>query len=131
MAKEKLSGRALTTHLREIMASVHTTDLLDGEMVLTTKSERLAEILCERALGWEDVEEVPDSSAKKGYRSRKVKHKPEKWAIVMVYERLEGKAPTALEDKTPGITVTDRVSELAVERINDLTEEETQDGSDS
>ena len=130
MANDKLSGRALTEKLREIMASYHTGDLNEaGEMQMITKGERLAEILADRALGWVETETIEDKKVPGGVREKVTKHKPEKWAIVMVYERMEGKTPTAIEDKNPGITVADKVSELAVTRINALTAEETDDGS--
>ncbi len=129
MAKDKLSNRALTTRLRELMASVHTSDINDdGEVVMTTKAERLAELLADRALGWEEQVTVPNKKVPGGIEEKTVVHKPEKWAMVMVYERLEGKTPVAMPDETKGLTVSDKVSELAVTRINDLTEQETQDG---
>ena len=128
MAKEKISSRALTEKLREIMAEIHTTDLKDGEMVMKTNCERLAEILADRALGWDEEVEIADKKVPGGVKRKQVKHPPEKWAIVMVYERMEGKTPTAVADETSGIKVADKVSELAVDAINRLTEEETTDG---
>ena len=130
MAREKLSGSALTKHLREIMASYHDSGLnADGEMVMMTKAEALASILADRALGWDEEVEVRDKKKPGNVEMVVKKHPPEKWAIVMVYERMEGKTPTALADETKGLTVSDKVSELAVESINRLTDEETEDGS--
>ena len=136
MAKETLSGNKLTKHLREIMASYHeggTSLNEDGEIVMQTKAEALAEILADRALGWEEEVQVKDK--KTDAVTNVIKHHPpEKWAIIMVYERMEGKTPTALADETKGLTAADRVSELAVTAINELTEAETEeddDGSDS
>lgn len=127
MTSERITNTALTKHLREIMASIHTSDLNeDGEMVFTTKVERLAEIVADRALGWSEEVEV---KKKNGQGEMMTKHHPpEKWAIIMVYERMEGKTPTAVADDNKGLTVTDKVSELAVKAINNLTEEETKDG---
>ena len=111
------------------MASVHTTFLNDqGEVDMVTKSERLAELLIDRALGWEETVEAADPKVPGDTITTVLKHKPEKWAIVMVYERLEGKTPMAIADATDTPKVVDRVSDLAIKSVNALTEEETDDG---
>ena len=128
MSKEKLSGSALTKHLREIMASYHDSRLNDdGDMVMFTKAEALAEILADRALGWDEELEIEDKKVPGKVTKVMKKHPPEKWAIVMVYERMEGKTPTALADETKGLTAAERVGELAVTAINDLTDRETEE----
>lgn len=126
--KEKFSNRALTERLRELMAEVHDSHLGDeGELTMVTKGERLAEILVERALGWDEVT-IEETDIPGAIREKTVKHKPERWAIEMCYDRLEGKTPQALTDETVGLSATDKISELAKRKINTLTEEETKNG---
>lgn len=129
--KERVSNRALTDKLRELMASVHTTRLNDeGGVDMISKSERLAELIADRALGWEETVDVPDKKVSGRTVSTVVRHKPEKWAIVMVYERLEGKTPMAVADVQDTPKVADRVSDLAKKSVNALTEEETEEEPD-
>lgn len=125
MAKAKFSNRALTEKLRELMASVHDTRLNeDGEAEYVTKGERLAELICDRALGWEDTELV-DTDVPGQKQEVTKKHRPERWAMELVWDRLEGKTPQALSDDTDRLTAADKVSELAKTKINKLTEETT------
>ena len=56
---------------------------------------------------------------------KEVWHKAERWAIEMVWERIEGRTPQALVDDKKGLTVADKVNELAVDRVNKLTKEQT------
>ena len=87
MAREKYSSRALTNKLREIMASVHTTNLVDGEMTFVAKGERLAEILADRAHGWTEIELI-EGEVHGQITEKKTWHKPERWAIEMAWERM-------------------------------------------
>lgn len=130
MAKAKYNSRELTNRLRELLAEVHDTILNDDkEAVLITKGEALAELLMNRALGW--IEEVIEESGISGKTiTRKVIHSPERWAIELIYDRTEGKSPQALPDDKGGLTATDRVSELARKKVNQLTEEATAGESD-
>jgi hypothetical protein len=125
--REKFSNRALTLKLREIMAEVYDSKLEDEKWTMTSKGERLAEILVDRAIGWK--EEVTVKTDVPGQvETTIVQHKPERWAIEMCYDRLEGKTPQALADETTALTAADKVEELSKSRINALTEEETKDG---
>lgn len=107
----KYSTRQLTQYLRTLAADVET---IDGEGNLITKGEALARLLFKKALGYET--EDPDDPGKKVY------HKPEAWAMQMIWERLEGKAPIAMTDEKSGLSVENRVDELAVQRLNSYAE---------
>jgi hypothetical protein len=121
--KAKIDNRALTTKLREMAAEVHDVEIVDeetGEIQVITRIESLATKLWNRALGWieEVVEEDDDVPGK--VRERKIVHKPEQWAMQLLYDRLEGRVPQALPDDGPGITAADKVGELAKSKINSM-----------
>lgn len=80
----------------------------DGTVI--TKAEAMAMLLWNYALGWEEAD--PDDPKKT------IKHKPQQWAISLIYDRLEGKAPSAVEDTSGTMTAADKVSELAKNNLN-------------
>lgn len=104
------SSKALTGHLRALSKEAESI-ADDGEII--TKAEALAMLLWQYALGWEEAD--PDDP------NKTVMHRPAQWAIQMVYDRLEGKAPAAIEDGSGTMTAADKVSELAKTSVNALT----------
>lgn len=110
-------GDSLTQNLRRLRDEAHTID--DGGDPLT-KGEALAVLLWHKALGYKEKVVHEDS---RGNMARKdVTHKPEAWAIQLIYERLEGKTPLQIIDEGGKLRVEDRVDELAKARVNELAE---------
>lgn len=108
-APKPYSNRELTQHLRALAAEAIT---IDNNGNVVTRGEKLASDLWERAIGYESKDpKDPDKI---------VKHAPEAWAIQLIYERMEGKSPTALPDEAGGMKVTDRVDELHKDRLNQM-----------
>lgn len=106
--KFKFNTRQLTQHLRELAVEAETmTD--EGEII--TKSEALAQLLWKKALGWKEIVKGIDGE-------ETILHKPEAWAIQMIYERMEGKAPIALIDEKQQLTASERISDLARTKLN-------------
>jgi len=108
--RQRYSSRQLTQHLREMAAEALT---IDDEGSLVTRGEALAALLWKKALGYESV----DSET-----SEVTYHKPEAWAIQLIWERMEGKAPVAIPDDKGIMKIAERVSELAKNRINSFAE---------
>lgn len=124
MPHAKYDNRALTRKLRELAATVHDTRMNDdGEVEYLSKGEALAEELFKSALGWFE-EVIVEGDVPGQVITKKVWHKPEAWAKQFIWDRLEGKSPTALPDDKGGMTVKDKVSDLAVARVNKLTKEQ-------
>jgi len=98
--------RQLTKYLRELVGEVHTVDD-DGGVI--TKGEALAQLLWNKALGYL----VMDPKKKE-----EVYSKPESWAIQLIFERLEGKTPSDPMDDAHRPSIAERVSEIAVSRLN-------------
>ena len=101
------TSKQLTLHLRQLSAEAHSI-ADDGDVI--TKAEAMALLLWNYALGWEEAD--PDDPEKT------IQHKPQQWAISLIYDRLEGKAPTAIEDMSGTMTTADKVSELAKNNLN-------------
>lgn len=114
---KKYNTRELTNRLRELAAEAHTI-ADDGELI--SKGEALAKLLFDKALG--HVETRVDEEGEK----HEVIHKPESWAIQLIYDRLEGKTPQAAEhDDETKVKALDQVRELAKARLNDAAEAAT------
>lgn len=116
MAKKsagKVSNKTLLTrHLKELAATL--SDQMGDDGNALTRAEALAKVIWDRAIGWKEMDD----------QGKEVKHKPEPWAVSLVYERLEGRCPTA-EDvgSNKGTSVAEKVGDLSRVKINKLTEE--------
>lgn len=107
----KLPGKTvLTRHLKELAGSL-SERICDKDGHALTKAEALAAVIWDRALGWVEVKDD----------GTKVPHSPEPWAVALVFERMEGRAPTAQDVGGNKGTVADRVSELGKTKINALS----------
>jgi hypothetical protein len=113
MADKRLSAIALTNHLRQLAAEVVEV-LPDGTQV--TRNEKLAELIWKQALGF--AEEIKDEWG----NTKTVTHKPVSWAQQYLYERIDGKAPIAAPESQSGVRASDRVRDLARNRLNALAE---------
>mgnify|MGYP006272615441 CR=1 FL=1 len=118
---KKYNSRQLTENLRQLAAEAHDWSMEDGAI---TKGEALAKLLWKKALGY--TEETTDDEG----NTKQVYHKPEAWAIQLVYERMEGKTPQAIQDDEGNKRkAKDEVRDLAKARLNDLAK--TAKGSES
>lgn len=110
MAKS-INTRNLTKHLNVLGMEAH--DVLpDGTPM--SREEKLARLLWDRALGYEEETRDADGNRKT------IKHKPEAWAMQYIYERKEGKTTPAPQEDNQRIKASDRVRELAQERLNQI-----------
>jgi len=105
----------LTNHLRELAAEVHDwvqdpDDPTDGRII--TRGEALARLLFRKALGYS--EEIVDDEGNKTVKE----HRPEAWAIQLIWDRVEGKTPQAITEDTRRIKAVEKVRELAKARLN-------------
>lgn len=110
---KKYNSRELTNHLRELAAEAHD---MTAEGDLLTKGEALARLLFQKALGFS--EEIVDDE---GFRSVLL-HKPEPWAIQLIYDRIEGKTPQAITEDESRIKAADKVRALVAQRLNSVTD---------
>lgn len=107
----KLGGKRLTDELRKLAAEAVTiTD--DGTPV--TREQQLSAMIWKQALGW--TEQVRDQD---GNLVERV-HPPVAWCQQFLFERMEGRAPNAMPDAEGGVRATDKVRDLAKQRLNAL-----------
>lgn len=107
----KLGAKALTEALRRL--SFEATTITDDGTPLS-RAEQLADLVWKYALGWTESTTTPEG------RKVEIKHPPVAWAMQYMFERLEGKAPIAVQDENPGIKAADKVRQLAVDRVNSM-----------
>lgn len=108
----KLGAKALTNALRTLSEEVTTIDNA-GEPL--TRAQQLAEHVWRLALGWDETVVNPHTGKKE-----LIKHPPVPWAMQYMFERLEGKAPIAVQEENHGIKAVDKVRQLTVDRLNSL-----------
>jgi len=109
----KYNRKQLTEKLAKL-ADEAVTIADDGTPI--TRAEALADLLFKKALGWTETR-VDDEGNRK-----EVRHKPESWAIQLIYERLEGRVAQQQVEEAPRRKAKDRVSDLARKRASRLAE---------
>lgn len=109
MANKGFNTKNLNSLLKSIGVEIHEVDV-DGEVV--TKDEALIRTLWKYALGF--TERIKND---KGEEIEK-RHRPERWALELIYNRREGAVPTAIAEDSDRITASEQVAELAKERLN-------------
>src|SRR5580700_5407734 len=96
----RLGNRALTDALRTLSEEmISVTD--DGTPL--TRAQKLAEAVWKLALGHYSKEKDSEGKVKD------VWHPPVAWAMQWITERLEGKAPMAIQEEQQGIRAADKV----------------------
>lgn len=113
------NSRELTDLLRLELKKAH--DIATESGGIITKAEVLAELVMKKCLGWEETVLEEDEAG--DVVERKIIHKPESWAIQFVWAYTEGKSPQSIPDEKGGITAADKVRELAVARVNELSQQ--------
>jgi len=108
--KPRLSSKDLSNCLRELGTTVHDW----GESGAVSKAEALAALLWKKALGW-DEKRMDDKG-----REESVAHKPEAWAIALVWERIEGRVPQATIETSERMRAAEKVRNLSSTRLNTL-----------
>lgn len=113
------NSRELTTLLRLELKKAH--DIATESGGIITKAEVLTELLMKTAIGWEEVVLKEEESGK--VVELTIKHKPQPWAIQLIWDRTEGKSPQSIPDVKSGITAAEKVRELTVARVNELSQQ--------
>lgn len=108
--------KELTELLHKIGAETHTMTE-SGDML--TKNEVLIRLLWDTALGYEEKKKDDDG------KETVTVHKPQKWAIELVYNRKEGGIAGATPDASGGISAAKQVRTLANKRLNAAAEKAT------
>jgi len=107
--KLKYSARQLTKFLKELAMEMES---MDDEGEIVTKGKALALLLFKKALGYYDI--------RKGEHGERVEvyHKPESWALQMIFERLEGRVPQAVLEEKGGPSIAEKIREISKAKAN-------------
>lgn len=106
----KFTGRQLTKYLKELAMTLcdETTDDRGNPL---TKGQAIAQLLFKKALGYTEIIE-----------GESVYHRPESWAIQLIFERTEGRAPLSVAEPPQQMSAGEKVGELARTRLNSHTD---------
>lgn len=121
--KKTAAGKLLSKFIKEI-ASEECDDLVaktkDGEPVSVTKAEAIARYIWKVALGYSEDTDVLDKTGKKtGIRPEY--HKPDRWAINLIWDRMEGRAGAAdLKGGSDKAKLSDRISDQGKKRLGQI-----------
>lgn len=115
MSEGRLNQKQIDIALRKLVAEVVTSES-DGEGNVTavTNGDLIARLLLQKAVGGERVTRDAEGNKKTEVL------KPEAWALQYIVERVGGKTPIAVPDQEVGVRASDKVRELARERLNKL-----------
>jgi len=117
------AGKLLSKYIREIASEIHDDPVIKAkgeEAVMLTKAEAIARHIFKLALGYEEEVDVLDKAGKKiGIKS--VIHQPDKWAINVIWDRLEGRTGAAdVKSDSSKASLAERVSALGKKHMNQI-----------
>lgn len=123
--KKVIAGKLLSKFIREIANELHDDPIIRAkgeDAAIVTKAEVLARYVWKSALGYVEEVDTYKDGVKTGIRPEI--HKPERWAINMVWDRSEGRAgaadPKGGSDKA---SLADKVSGLGAKRVNTIAKQ--------
>ena len=118
--KKVIAGKLLSKFIREIASEECDDPVIKAkgeEAVMVTKAEAMARYLWKVALGYEETVDVCDKQGKKTGIRPEV-HKPDKWAINLIWDRTEGRAGAAdLKGGSDKASLHEKVSEQGKKRL--------------
>jgi len=121
--KKIVAGKLLSKFIKEIASEICDDPVIKAkgeEAVMLTKAETIARYIWKVALGYEESIDVLDKAGKKTGIRPEV-HKPDRWAINMIWDRLEGRAGAAdLKGGSDKASLADRVSALGKKHMNQI-----------
>ena len=124
--KKIAAGKLLSKFIKEIASEICDDPLIKAkgeEAVMVTKAEAIARYIWKVALGWEESIDVLDKTGKKTGIRPEV-HKPDRWAINMIWDRMEGRAGAAdLKAGSDKASLADKVSGLGAKRVNQIAKQ--------
>jgi len=120
--KKVIAGKLLSKFIREIANETHDDPVIKArgeDAVMLTKAEAIARHIFKLALGYVEEEDVFVKGVKTGIKP--VHHKPDKWAINMIWDRLEGRVGAAdLKAGSDKASLADKVSAQGKKRLDQI-----------
>lgn len=123
--KKVVAGKLLSKFIREIANEICDDPIIKArgeDAVMLTKAEVLARYMWKVALGYQEDEDIYKNGVKVGMKP--VIHKPDKWAIDRIYDRMEGRVGAAdLKGDSDKALLADKVSGLGAKRVNQIAKQ--------
>ena len=120
--KKVVAGKLLSKFIKEIASEICDDPILKAkgeDAVMVTKAEAIARYIWKVALGWEEEVEIYKDGVKVGIRPEH--HRPDKWAINMIWDRMEGRVGAAdLKAGSDKASLADRVTALGKKHMNQI-----------
>lgn len=121
--KRTVAGKLLSKFIREIASEECDDPVIKArgeDAVMVTKAEAVARYIWMVALGYEETIDVYDNDGKKT-GIKPMRHKPDKWAINMIWDRMEGRAGAAdLKGSGDKASLADNVSNAGKKRLEQI-----------
>ena len=126
--KKIVAGKLLSKFIKEIASEICDDPVIKAkgeEAVMLTKAEAIARYIFKLALGYEESVDMFDKAGKKTGIRPEV-HRPDKWAINMIWDRLEGRVGQAdLKGSSDKASLADKVSEQGKKRLSQIAKSST------
>jgi hypothetical protein len=123
--KKVIAGKLLSKFIKEIASEVHDDPLIKArgeDAVMVTKAEAIARYIWKIALGYQESVDVYKNGVKTGVRPEV--HKPDKWAINLIWDRMEGRAGAAdPKGSSNKASLADKVSAQGKKRLDQITKQ--------
>ena len=120
--KKVAAGKLLSKFIREIASEICDDPVIKAkgeEAVMLTKAEAIARYIWKMALGYSEEVEIYKDGAKIGIRPEY--HRPDKWAINMIWDRMEGRVGQAdVKGGSDKASLADKVSEQGKKRLDNI-----------
>ena len=120
--KKVIAGKLLSKFIREIASEEYDDPIIKArgeEAVMVTKAEAIARHIWNVALGYVEEVDVYTDGKKTGVKLET--HRPDKWAINIIWDRMEGRVGQA--DTKAGsdkASLADKVSEQGQKRLKQI-----------
>uniref|UniRef100_A0A6M3LA83 Uncharacterized protein n=1 Tax=viral metagenome TaxID=1070528 RepID=A0A6M3LA83_9ZZZZ len=120
--KKIAAGKLLSKYIREIASEEYDDPIIKArgeEAVMVTKAEAIARHIWNEALGFVEEVDIYKEGKKVGVELKV--HKPDKWAINLIWDRLEGRAGAAdVKSSSDKASLTGRVSAQGKKRLDQI-----------
>jgi len=123
--KKVIAGKLLSKFIKEIASEICDDPVIKAkgeEAVMLTKAEAIARYIFKLALGYQEDEDIYKNGVKVGMRP--VIHRPDKWAIGVIWDRMEGRVGQAdAKGGSDKASLADKVSGLGAKRVNQIAKQ--------
>ncbi|KKN69817.1 hypothetical protein LCGC14_0437630 [marine sediment metagenome] len=123
--KKVIAGKLLSKFIREIASEEYDDPIIKArgeEAVMVTKAEAIARHIWNVALGYVEEVDIHKDGVKTGVKLET--HRPDKWAINIIWDRMEGRVGQAdAKASSDKASLADKVSEQGKKRLAQIAKQ--------